>query len=141
MSSRDGVRQTLIRRVSQKVSGHGIARRSIEGAVDRVLSALPADASSRARSPEVLGATRSSGDSLVAVLAATSAPDLASRARLILEREGQRVFAIGTATAGRHTAVTLQVAGVAGPALERVARELGASLTVLDPAAADQVRA
>ena len=140
MASRDGVRQTLIRRVSQKVSGHGIARRSIEGAVDRVLSALPADGSGRARPPEVHGAPGSSGD-LVAVLAATFAPDLASRARLILEREGQGVFAIGTATAGRHTAVTLQVPGVAGPALERVARELGASLTVLDPAAADQVRA
>ena len=41
MASPEAVRQALIQRVSRKVSGHGVARRSIEGAVDRVLSALP----------------------------------------------------------------------------------------------------
>jgi len=129
MASPVDVRQALIQRVSRRVSGHGIARRSIEGAVDRVLAALPAH-----RSP-------SSGPAIVAVLSAASAPDLASRARAALERERLRVLALGTATAGRHTVLTVRLPAGSEPFLERLAGELGASLTVLDSAAAAQVGA
>jgi hypothetical protein len=41
MASPEAVRQALMQRVSRQVSGHGVTRRSIEGAVDRVLAALP----------------------------------------------------------------------------------------------------
>jgi hypothetical protein len=129
MVSREAVRQALIQRVSRKVSGHGVARRSIEGAVDRVLAALPAD----------LG--RSDASPRLAVLSALSAPDLASRARRLLEREGISVLDIGTGTAGRHTVVSLRVPGGATASLERIATQLGASLSVLDEADARQVTA
>jgi len=122
MAPREDVRRALIRRVTRKVSGHGITRRSIEGAVDRVLAALPAAvATDRTAMPQV------------AVLSAPSAPDLPSRARRALDRHGAQVVAMGTGTSGRHTVVTLQLAASAGAALDRAAAELGASLTLLDP--------
>jgi len=127
MASREDVRHALIQRVSQKVSGHGIARRSIEGAVDRVLSALP----------EHLAATESAAPA-VAVLSAASAPDLASRARRVLARNGATILAMGTGSAGRHTVVTVRLAPGSGAALDRSAEELGASVSLLDPA--DAVR-
>src|SRR5688572_23974459 len=144
MASPVDVRQALIQRVSRRVSGHGIARRSIEGAVDRVLAALPVGMAQRDRAREALPAagdrpaqlSSSSGPAIVAVLSAASAPDLASRARRILERERLRVLALGTATAGRHTVLTVRLPVGSEPVLERVAGELGASLTVLDSSAA-----
>ena len=123
MAPRDDVRRALIQRVARKVSGHGITRRSIEGAVDRVLAALPADLETPA--PPV---------SRVAVLSAASAPDLASRARRVLERHGATVTAMGAGSAGRHTVVTVQIGSSDGASLDRAAAELGASLTLLDPA-------
>ena len=144
MAAPRDVRQALIQRVSRKVSGHGIARRSIEGAVDRVLAALPADMAPRTRAPVVDGAARPSASSrppIVAVLSAASVPDLASRARHLLAREGHRVLASGAGAAGRHTVLTVKLAAGAESALERASRELGASLTVLEPSAAQQVSA
>ncbi len=123
MAPREDVRRALIQRVARKVSGHGITRRSIEGAVDRVLAALPADI--EASEPSV---------SQLAVLSASSAPDLASRARRVLEAHGASIASLGTGSAGRHTVVTVQLRGTSRPALERAAAELGASLTILDPA-------
>ena len=128
MAPREDVRRALIQRVARKVSGHGITRRSIEGAVDRVLAALPSDLESpRPAQPQL------------AVLSAASAPDLASRARRVLEGQGARVAALGTGSAGRYTVVTVQLAAPAGPALEQAAAELGASLTILDPADATRL--
>jgi hypothetical protein len=123
MAPREDVRRALIQRVARKVSGHGITRRSIESAVDRVLASLPAD----------LGAARPATQQ-VAVLAAPSAPDLASRARRVLERQGATVVGMGTGSAGRHTVVTVRLDGSGGRTLEQAAAELGASLTLLDPA-------
>ena len=149
MASPAGVRQALIQRVSRRVSGHGIARRSIERAVDRVLEALPAGMAQRDRARDARPGdadhsthpSTSSGSSIVAVLSAPSAPDLASRARRVLEREGQRVLASGTATSGRHTVLTVRLPAGSESALQRAAGELGASLTVLDSAAAAKVGA
>ncbi len=123
IAPREDVRRALIQRVARKVSGHGITRRSIESAVDRVLASLPADLD--AAQPE---------EGRLAVLSAASAPDLASRARRVLDRHGATVIGMGTGSAGRHTVVTVRLGGPGGPALERAAAELGASLTVLDPA-------
>ena len=128
MAPREDVRRALIQRVARKVSGHGITRRSIEGAVDRVLAALPADLPA----PDPVGTQ-------VAVLAAASRPDLASRARQVLARHGANVVGMGTGSSGRHTVVTVQLGGPAAPALERAAAELGASLTMLDPADATRL--
>ena len=128
MAPREHVRRALIQRVARKVSGHGITRRSIEGAVDRVLAALPADLDA---SPPVKPP--------VAILSAASAPDLASRARRVLEGQGAQVAALGAGSAGRYTVVTVQLEAPAGPALERAAAELGASLTILDPADATRL--
>jgi hypothetical protein len=129
MASPEAVRQALIQRVSRKVSGHGVTRRSIESAVDRVLAALPTDLSAPSTPPRI------------AVLSAPSAPDLASRARRLLEREGVRVLAIGTGTAGRHTVATIRFAAEGGVDLQRIATTLGASLSMLDDADARQVTA
>jgi len=123
MAPREDVRRALIRRVTRKVSGHGITRRSIESAVDRVLAALPAGRAAAAGStPQV------------AVLSALSAPDLPSRARRALDRHGAHVVAMGSGTSGRHTVVTVRLAAAAHAALDRAAAELDASLSLLDPA-------
>jgi hypothetical protein len=132
MASPEAVRQALIQRVSRKVSGHGVTRRSIEGAVDRVLAALPAD---------IAAAPAPSSPPRVAVFSASSAPDLASRARRLLEQEGVRVLAIGTAAAGRFTVATVRFEGGATTDLQKLAGELGASLSVLDAADARMVTA
>ena len=129
MASPEAVRQALIQRVSRKVSGHGVTRRSIESAVDRVLAALPTDMLPPAVTPRI------------AVLSAASAPDLASRARRALERSGVRVLDIGTGSAGRHTVATVRYAGDSSADLHAVAAELGASLSLLDDADARQVTA
>ena len=128
MVSRESVRQALIQRVSRKVSGHGVTRRSIEGAVDRVLAALPADLAA-------------GSDPRIAVLSAASSPDLASRARRLLDREGVPVLDVGTATSGRHTVVSVRLPGSGVASLQRVATDLGASLSLLDDADARQVTA
>jgi hypothetical protein len=113
--------------VSRKVSGHGVTRRSIEGAVDRVLAALPP------------GLGGSGPADRIAVLSASSAPDLASRARRLFDREGLRVRDIGTGRAGRHTVATIRFAADGTPDLERIATELAASVSLLDDADARQV--
>ena len=128
MVSRESVRQALIQRVSRKVSGHGVTRRSIEGAVDRVLAALPPDLA-------VVS------DPRIAVLSAVSSPDLASRARRLLDRDGIQVLDVGTATSGRHTVVSVRLPESGAASLQRIAAELGASLSLLDDADARQVTA
>ena len=131
MAPREDVRRALIRRVTGKVSGHGITRRSIEGAVDRVLAALPAI--------PMLPQTAAAAADSVAVLSAPSAPDLPSRARRLLGRQGAEITGMGIGTSGRHTVVTLRLSGNARPLLESAATELGATLTFLDPADASRL--
>jgi hypothetical protein len=122
-AAREDVRQALIQRVSRKVSGHGVARRSIEGAVDRVLAALPAHPSAP---PTATPA--------IAVFSAASSPDLGSRVRRAFGRTAGTVLGIGTATVGRHTVVTLRHAGADRSQLERIASDAGASLSIVEDA-------
>ena len=68
---------------------------------------------------------------LVAAVTARSVPDLASRLRSALGREGISVGSIGIATAGLHHVATLEIASGARPALESAARALGAQLSIV----------
>ena len=119
----DEIRRTLAERVARRVQGHGISRASVDGAVDKVLGAL-----SEARDEAAPGASRPEG-SVVAAVTGRSVPDLASRVRGALAKEGVAVGAIGSATAGNHNVVTLSVDGPARAALERVADMLKVSVT------------
>ena len=69
---------------------------------------------------------------MIAALSGQSAPDLASRLRAALARDGIRVAALGIATRGRHTVVTLRLPATARQALERIAAEQSLSLSI-DP--------
>ena len=96
----------------------------MDAAVTSVLTALDArtgGASAAADSP-----------SLVAAVTARSLPDLASRLRLALGRDGVRVGAIGMAVAGLHHVATLEITAAARPALENACRALGAQLSIVD---------
>jgi len=119
----DEIRRTLAERVARRVQGHGISRASVDGAVDKVLGAL-----SEAQDEAAPGASRPEG-SVVAAVTGRSVPDLASRVRGALAKEGVAVGAIGSATAGNHNVVTLSVDGPARAALERVADVLKVSVT------------
>jgi hypothetical protein len=134
MVPREDIRRTLTERVASRVAGEGISRASIEAAVDGVVAALghrsgpavsPASAS-RAPAPVPDGAT------MIAALSGHSAPDLGSRLRAALARDGIRVAALGIATRGRHTVVTLRLPAAARQALERIAAEQSLSLSI-DP--------
>ena len=120
----DEIRRTLAERVARRVQGHGISRASVDGAVDKVLGAL-----SEAQDGPAPGASRPVGSSVVAAVTGRSVPDLASRVRGALAKEGVAVGAIGSATAGNHNVVTLSVDGPARAALERVADMLKVSVT------------
>ena len=120
----DEIRRTLAERVARRVQGHGISRASVDGAVDKVLGALSA-----AQDGTAPGVSPSGGSSVVAALTGRSVPDLASRVRAALSKEGVAVGAIGSATAGNHNVVTLSIDGPARAALERVADALQVSVT------------
>ena len=146
MDSRDSIRRTLRDRVAKRVAGQGVPRHAIDRAVDAVVDALPTDViedspgqrtAGPARSPQsaarsAVPAARSAvpaGDRGVAevVLAVTavSVPDLASRVRGTLDRAGVRVSDAATATAGRHTVVTVRVRADARAAAEQAATAAG----------------
>ena len=69
--------------------------------------------------------------SLVAAVTARSLPDLASRLRLALGREGVSVGAIGIAAAGLHHVATLEISAASKPGLENACRALGAQLSIV----------
>ena len=124
--SRDGVRRALRDRVAKRVAGRGISGSAIDRAVDAVVDALPSDVIADTRSGRPAEPT---GDRAIAevVLAVTavSVPDLASRVRGTLEKAGVRVAEAATATAGRHTVVTVRVRADARAAAEQAATAAG----------------
>ena len=130
----DEIRRTLAERVSRRVQGHGISRASVDDAVDKVLQSLGAVGEKTSGAGDSRGANtpqsaKSGARHVLVALSARSVPDLASRVRTALAREGITVGAIGTAMAGTHNVVTLSVDESARPAIERVATSLTASLT------------
>ena len=70
------------------------------------------------------------GPELVAAFTAASAPDLASRLRRALAERGVTPSALATASAGRHTVVTVSVASDRA-ALEQAASAAGARVSIV----------
>ena len=134
MVPREDIRRTLTERVASRVAGEGISRASIEAAVDGVVAALGQRSTPAAPSPAASGAHAPvpDGSTMIAALSGQSAPDLGSRLRAALARDGIRVAALGIATRGRHTVVTLRLPATARQALERIAAEQSLSLSI-DP--------
>lgn len=125
----EDLRRTVADRVAQRVAGRGVSRAAVESAVGSVLSALEqrgalADAPARA-------SDAGTGTMLVAAVTARSLPDLASRLRSALLREGVTVGSIGIAASGLHNVATVEIASAARPALESAARALGAQLSIV----------
>ena len=125
MDSRDTIRRSLRARVANRVAGKGISRRAIDRAVDAVVDALPAavidgTAASASTSPSDGGVAE-----VVLAVTAVSVPDLASRVRRTLDTAGIRVSDAATATAGRHTVVTIRVRADARAATEQAAAAAG----------------
>ena len=101
----------------------------IEAAVDQVVAALPSGSGA--------GALPAPDAEVVATFSAVSAPDLASRVRNALREDGVSVLGLGSATAGRHTVVTVLARGDE-PALGRAAARASATLSILPAGAMEQ---
>ena len=121
MALTQDTRRTLAERIERKVAGRGISRAAIESAVDDVLAALPA-------APEPGAAEQGA---LLGAFTSPVAPDLGSRVRQLLERDGVVLLGLGSATSGRHTVVTVRVPLTARGALERAAAQLSLPLSLL----------
>lgn len=123
----EDLRRTVADRVAQRVAGRGVSRAAVESTVASVLDAIEAR---NAGTPDV-SRDAGSGTMLVAAVTARSVPDLASRLRTALAREGTTVGSIGIAAAGLHHVATLEIASSARPALEAAVRALGAQLSIV----------
>lgn len=111
--------------MAQRVAGRGVSRAAVDAAVGSVMAALDA------RSGGSPSAGAGPAPMLVAAVTARSVPDLASRLRAALGREGVTAGSIGIAAAGLHHVATLEVARAARPALEAAARALGAQVSIV----------
>ena len=126
MSDRDSIRRTLRDRVAKRVAGKGISGRAIDRAVDAVVDALPPDVMEDTHSGRGAVPTGDGGVAeVVLAVTAVSVPDLASRVRGTLDKAGIRVSDAATATAGRHTVVTVRVRADARAAAEQAAAAAG----------------
>ena len=123
-------------RVAQRVAGRGVSRAAVDAAVNSVLGALE---SRRAAGDDGQSsgsaADTATAPALIAAVTARSLPDLASRLRAALAREGVPVGPIGIAAAGLHHVATLQITSSGRQALESAARALGAQLSIVGEAA------
>ena len=130
-------RDDLVRRVEQKLGRWGVRRDVIRDVVDRTLGALPAaepaSVASRDGSREGVreeqregrgGAARG-----VAIVAAASTPDLASRLRRELEGSGVTIHRMAVATEGRFTVATIAVPEASEGAVRSAAEALGARIS------------
>jgi hypothetical protein len=123
----EDLRRTVADRVAQRVAGHGVSRATVEAAVGSVMAAL--DERTRGTAPDA--PATGSATTLVAAVTARSLPDLASRLRAELAKEGVTAGPIGIAAAGLHHVATLEIAGTSRPALEAAARALGAQASII----------
>ena len=113
--------------MAQRVAGRGVSRAAVDAAVGSVMAALDA----RSAGAPAANSPAPAGSTLVAAVTARSLPDLASRLRAALGREGVTVGSIGIAAAGLHHVATLEIAGASRPALEAAARALGAQVSIV----------
>jgi hypothetical protein len=126
MALTNDVRRTLADRVQRKVAGRGISRRVIVDAVDRVADAI--EASPAMSDPSC--ACSSHPSEIVAAVSSASMPDLTSRVRDALTREGVTPLGMGSASAGRHTVVTVRLPAGSEAAFEKARTHLGAAVSV-----------
>ena len=139
MALTNDIRRSLADRVERRVAGEGIPRRSVDSAVGRVVDALVAAsggalAGLQERGDELArsgGRDGEAGD-IVCAIASVSAPDLASRVRGALAQAGVTAARLGTASAGRHTVVTVRVAAADRQAVERAAATLSLPISIID---------
>ena len=124
LSRPEDLRRTVADRVAQRVAGRGVSRAAVDAAVGSVLSEIEARRTGAAGTVEA-------GPVLVAAVTARSIPDLASRLRSALARDGVTVGPIGIAAAGLHHVATLEVARSARGPLERAVIALGAQLSIV----------
>lgn len=115
-------RRALAERVQRKVEGRGIPRHVVEDAVARVGDVLDRVSPAPTPSPVASG-------HIVAVFTARSAPDLGSRVRAALQAEAVATLAMGTASSGRHTVVTVRLPADGRPGAERAATRVSASVS------------
>jgi hypothetical protein len=106
-------REALTARVERKLAGRHISRDAIRATVEQVCSAM-----------DSLGTPAPEQDVIV-VMSALSTPDLASRLRLRLEREGVCLLETGVATVGRHTVCAVRLRRSDDASVRSVAREFG----------------
>lgn len=123
----EDLRRTVADRVAQRVAGRGVSRAAVDAAVGSVMAALDA----RSAGAPAADARANGAPMLVAAVTARSLPDLASRLRAALGRDGVAVGAIGIAAAGLHHVATLEITSEARPALEAAVRALGARLSIV----------
>lgn len=109
----------------------------MDAAVGSVVSALEARGAVSEASA-VTGATQAvdAGPAFVAAVTARSVPDLASRLRSALARDGITIGEIGIAAAGLHHVATLELPVSARASLERAVAALGGQLSVVSGGAA-----
>src|SRR5687767_2134380 len=127
---REEIERTLAERVAQRVAGRGVSRQAVEKAVARVLDTLPASAlGSDPATPPIV--TPSTGATILVAVTARSVPDLGSRLRAVLVRDGIEPGAIGLATAGHHNVATFRIPASARDGTARAATVLGYAMTVV----------
>ena len=117
-------REALSARVERKLAGRHITRDAIRATVEQVCSAMD---SSGTPAPE---------PDVIVVMSAASTPDLASRLRQRLERDGVPVVETGIATAGRHTVCAIRVRTSDEARVRHVAQEFGWAASDVIPASA-----
>ncbi len=124
VAERPEIERALAARVRERIAGHGVSRLTVDKVIGRVLDSLEERAAgSTAESPE---------PSMVVVVTARSLPDVASKLRRDLEREGVVIQNIGIGSAGQHTVVTMRLPGSARAALERVTERSRYSMSYLN---------
>lgn len=130
-------RDDLVRRVEQKLGRWGVRRDVIRDVVDRTLGALPAAEpatvasgdGSREGVREEQREGRGGAARGVAIVAAASTPDLASRLRRELEGGGVTIHRMAVATEGRFTVATIAVPEASEGAVRSAAEALGARIS------------
>ena len=132
---REEIERTLAERVGQRVAGHGVPRRAVDAAVARVLDALPPSALESSPASAAV-ATPSTGGTILVAVTARSVPDLGSRLRAALVRDGIDPGVIGLATAGNHNVATFRIAASSREATARAATALGYAMTIVSEDAA-----
>jgi len=106
-------REALTARVERKLAGRRISRDAIRATVEQVCSALDSSG------------TPLPNPDVVVVMSAASTPDLGSRLRQRLDRDGVRLVDAGVATVGRHTVCAVRIAAADGEAVRAACHASG----------------